>query len=372
MWLERLRLYNWRNFRDQVITFKRGINALCGDNGAGKTNCLEAIAYLSRGSSFRSASIDEMRRDQSDHLLLEVIFHNEGVEHRLSLTVEKGATNAAFNGQRIRQWRGLFPTVLWLPQDAELVRGSPLQRRRFLDDHLNQCDPLFSHHFVRFHRFLKQRNHLLKRKRAGELGPWNEAMARAGGYLCSARANLIDQLKGLLADFFSDLGKSEKIDLRYRPALWFSCADKRASMRPTSEEFAIWILKSLDARKQEELVLGTTLFGPHRDDFEVMWNDHRARHFVSNGQAKLCSAGFRVAEWRRLTKMGQRPILLIDEFGSGLDEAHQRGIWGAFSPALQVIAACSTLQKNSLGSLLLSPYHCMRVNNGAFARQSDE
>lgn len=370
-WLKRLRLSDWRNFRDEVIAFETKINALCGKNGAGKTNCLEAIAFLSRGVSFRNASLTELRASNSQRFLLEVIFESEGVEHRLTLKNQDKFVIAHFNGQRIRQWRGLFPVVLWLPQDAELVRGSPTLRRRFLDDHLHQSDPLFSHHWIRYHRFLKQRNHLLKQKRGNELAPWDQAISKAGGYLCWARYQLIERLELLLREFFAELQKKERIDLIYRPALGQSSHKDEPKALPTEREIEDQLLKVLAAKRGEELRWGTTLYGPHRDDFELYWENHRARHYISNGQAKLCSAGFKVAEWRQMAKTNQKPILLIDEFGSGLDHDHQRGIWEAFAPAEQIIAACSTLQHQSLQNLTKTPFHSICVEKGQFYPSKD-
>lgn len=366
MWIERLRLRNWRNFQDELLALQEGLNALCGDNGAGKSNCLEAIGYLSRGSSFRSAPPEDLRRRDSSSFLIEMAFQKEGIAHRLSLDSREGKTAADYNGQTLRQWRGLVPTVLWLPQDAELIKGPPAARRRFLDEHLQQCDPLYAHHWSRYHRLLKQRNHLLRLKRSREIDLWNGGLAKAGSYLICARAALISTLERGLRNFFKTLEKRDRIELHYCPAL--GSTSKSALKAPSTEaEFEMALHELLEMRRAEELGAGTTLSGPHRDELEILWSGQRARHFVSSGQAKLCSAGFKVAEWQRLHELGQTPVLLVDEFGSGLDEAHQRGIWGAFLPARQIVAACTTLQRSRLEQLVQMPLQSVRVEGGRFS-----
>lgn len=371
MWIERLRLRNWRNFQDELLTLGQGLNALCGDNGAGKTNCLEAIGYLSRGSSFRSAPIEDLRRHESSSYLLEVAFQKEDISHRLSLSSREHSTSANYNGQNLRQWRGLIPTVLWLPQDAELIKGAPAVRRRFLDEHLHQCDPLYAHHWLRYYRILKQRNHLLRFRRSGEIALWSGGLAKAGSYLMLSRAKLALALESGLQGFFKTLEKSDRIELRYSPALQSTEELKISETELSISFFEDRLLKLFESRQSEELRSGTTLSGPHRDELEIFWNGQRARHFVSSGQAKLCSAGFKVAEWQRLNELSQSPVLLVDEFGSGLDTAHQRGIWRAFLPARQIIAACTTLQRSRLEQLAQMSLQCTRVERGKFLPELD-
>ncbi len=364
MWIERLRLRGWRNFGDEVLHLKEGLNALSGDNGAGKTNCLEAIGYLGRGTSFRNAHLEDLQNIASDAFLLEIAFHNGDVEHRFSVSNAKGTPVANFNGQVLRNWRGLFSTVLWLPGDTDLIKGSPAGRRRFLDEHLQQCDPLYSHHTARYLRMLKQRNQLLRAKKAKEITSCNYVLAKAGGYIVDARRLLIESLQTLVGEFFQKLEKKDRITLRYRPALAIGRGEEDALLTSDIAEQRLFAL--LEDRVAEEMQWGTTLFGPHRDDFEVNWNNVKARHYASNGQAKLCAAGFKIAEWQRLTDLGHSPLLLIDEFGSGLDAAHQLGIWQGFLPARQTIAACTTLQRASLAKIAKAPMHCTRIESGTF------
>lgn len=365
MWIERMRLRNWRNFHDEVLSLNEGLNALSGDNGAGKTNCLEAIGYLSRGSSFRNAQLDDLNRIDADPFFLEIAFQNGGVTHRFSLNTAKGSPSATYNGQLLRNWRGLIPTVLWLPGDSDLVKGAPTCRRRFIDEHLQQCDPLYGHHSTRYSRMLKQRNQLLRQKRLAELTPCNQLLARAGGYLINVRRAFIHSLETLGQAFFAKLAKTDHIELFYRPAL--ALGRDFEDVPGTSEDAETRLFTLLEERRVEEVQYGMTLFGPHRDDFEIRWNGEKARHFVSNGQAKLCSAGFKIAEWQRLTALGHSPILLIDEFGSGLDAAHQLAIWQGFLPAGQIVAACTTLQKSRLATIAQRSMHCVRIEGGRFS-----
>ena len=220
--LKSLYLRNFRNFKDKEFFFSSQMNVIHGDNGKGKTNLLEAIYLLSTGRSFRAQHLSDLicEGEAFFHLEAEIVQNNisflikttfDGLNKKLQLG---STTHTTF-----QPLLGTLPLVLHAPSDAELITGAPNLRRRFLNLHLAQSDPLYIHHLIRYWRAMKQRNFLLKSSKQEPIECWEEEMAHSALYLHKVRSSLIEELKDPLKSIAELISKEQEThELRYSPS----------------------------------------------------------------------------------------------------------------------------------------------------------
>jgi DNA replication and repair protein RecF len=310
MHLERLLLRNFRNYKEAELEFDGSLNGICGDNGHGKTNLLEAIYLCITGRSFRTANLADLIRHGAESFFLEAHFLKHDVHQRLRIGYD-GKERRIFHNETKLQALGMLlghlRGVLLCPEDRELVSGGPSHRRRFLDLHLAQLDPLYLQHLARYHRALRQRNRLLRTSSDEGIEVWEEQMALSAAYLTEVRLRAIEELSAPAAATLQQLAPGEELTLTYK----HSTCDKEA----------------LTAHRARERILGTTTIGPHRDDLEIHLNGRPARLFGSEGQKASCAMALKFTEWERLrTHSAEQPLFLIDDFTANLDEKRKRAL----------------------------------------------
>jgi DNA replication and repair protein RecF len=212
---------------------------------------------------------------------------------------------------------GLLPGVSLTPSDSALVKGAPQHRRQFLDLQIAQVDPLYVHHLTRFGRAMRQRNHLLRARNSTTIESWEYEMAASASYLTERRSQTIEDLQEKISNIYFTLsGEKEKFELNYKTF---------GNLELDSESRRALYLELLKKMRRREMELGFTINGPQKDDFEMSIGQSEARYFASEGQQRTCTAALRIAEWNRLHHLAQdRPLILIDDFGIGLDPIRQQ------------------------------------------------
>lgn len=311
MWVKKLYLHHFRNYTQAEIHFSPGVNWITGKNGQGKTNLLEALYLLSTGRSFRTYQLSQLIQKGASFFYLEAEIEKEGVSQTLKLSFDGENKKVQHNASSYSHFTpliGLLPHVLYAPEDIALVSGVPLFRRKFLDIHLAQMDPLYLHHLARYHKAMRQRNELLKRKTEDAIDPWEEMMAQSGEYLMKMRRQMIADLHGPLNERMHSLSVgSDAIDLRYHSSL------------PQGNLLLQW-----QKNRKKDLHIGTTLSGPHRDDLHFEIEGLSAKAFASEGQKHSIVASLRLCQWDHLrNQMGLSPLMSIDDFGAHLDQGRQ-------------------------------------------------
>ncbi len=328
MILKNLLLHNFRNYEQLSVSFHPRINAFCGGNGQGKTNLLEAIYLLSTGRSFRSSHLQELISKSKNFFYIEAEVHKDGLDQILSLYYdgkEKKICHQKNLCSSFSSLLGLLPSILHAPDDRDLLSGAPSIRRRFLNIHLSQEDPLYTHHLFRFASALKQRNFLLKTKNTKTISPWEEELAISAIYLMEKRSRLLQELDGFLPTYLSLLAQDEEISLRYLPSF--------SQDPPLFENY----LKLLEKNRAKELYFGATLIGPHRDDWMLAFQQKQASTYASEGQKKSFLLALRLSEWKRLSQKLGEPILMnLDDAAIHLDAVRQSLLKPLLSQLAQV------------------------------------
>lgn len=315
MQLQRLWLTDFRSYPSAELGFAPGLTVLLGANGEGKTNVMEAVAYLATLSSFRGAPNDALVR----HGCSMAIVRAEGEREGRSLLVEAEITTTGrgrvqVNKQRLSRARDLLGALrvsVFSPDDLELVKGGPAERRRYLDDTLVARLPKLDVVRSDLDRVLRQRNALL-RQAGGRVTPevdatltvWDAKLVEAGEALADARAGLVDDLAPVLAEAYDQVaGRPAHVAVAYQA--------------PWREE---GLAAALEAARKDELRRGVSLVGPHRDELVITLDGMPSRTHASQGEQRSVALALRLAAHRVVTEAtGSPPILLLDDVFSELD-----------------------------------------------------
>lgn len=312
--LSRLYLHHFRNYTQTEIEFSPGINWICGKNAQGKTNLLEAIYLLSTGRSFRTHKLSELIQQGGGFFYVEADIKKENTNQSLKLSFDGESKKVEHNATSYTHFNpllGLLPHVLYAPEDIGVVRGTPSQRRKCLDLHLSQIDPLYLHHLARYYKAMRQRNELLKNQTETAIVPWEMAMAMSGQYLLQKRKELIEMLKDPIQKKMEKLSAgSDPLELDYHNTMHGETAEE--------------LIDEWRKSRKKELYLGATLNGPHRDDMLFSIQDMSAKAYASIGQQHSAAAALRLCLWEHLKSHREDlPLFSVDDFGAHLDPIRQ-------------------------------------------------
>ena len=336
MLLEQLELTDFRSYRTASVRFQPGASVLVGRNAQGKTNVLEAVYYLAAGSSHRTSSDAPLVRAEAEAAIIRARVRTDaGRELVIEYELRPGGRNRArVGGQaqtRVRDAIGLLRAVLFAPEDVQIVRGDPADRRRFLDDLLMQRRPAYHAARQEYERVLRQRNALLRTARSRATRPgatletWTDALVGAGSALLAARIAVVHALAGPTAQAYADLlagdaGPAARVDLAYQLSTGRVVAGRPGEGVPDPAALAAELRAGLDERADAELDRGVTLAGPHRDDLLLTLSDLPAKGFASHGETWSLVLALRLASREVLFEVGDEPVVLLDDVFAELDE----------------------------------------------------
>ena len=312
LWVE---LTDFRNHpKTRVDDVPDGLVAVVGANGEGKTNLIEGIAFLFFLVSPRASSTEPLVRRGADAAYLRGEI--ETVGGRVLVGVEipgHGANKVQVNRSPVRRKRDLRRQVraaFFGPEDLDIVRGDPSQRRRFMDEAVTSLWPLKESVLTAYDRTLRQRNRLLKewegRGAPKDLEAWDAELVENGSALLRLRADVVARLSPGAQEEFAALSGTG-LACEYRPSVW-------------GEDLEEAFLTRLAERRGDELTRRTSLVGPHRDDLELAVRDLGARAFASHGEAWAAALCLRLGLGSAIqAEVGERPVLLLDDPFSALD-----------------------------------------------------
>ncbi|HRA47885.1 MAG TPA: DNA replication/repair protein RecF [Thermomicrobiales bacterium] len=361
MHLNRLHLTEFRSYRHLEIDIPSVGLVLVGRNASGKSTLLEAVRMLSTLRSPRSTHDRDVINWMSGEELVVAPYARvvgqatgESGDISLELGLQRGeeaniplrkVIRINQQNRRMQDSIGSILTVLFTPEDLDLISGSPGGRRRFIDLMLSQVDRPYVQHLARFIRVTEQRNSLLRaHHRQGvsrsalveQIGFWDEKLIGHGAYVVAVRREILGTLCDAFSRRVSDFTTSAVVAAAYAPNLGIDFLD---ATRPTDDRTQLIAVarRSLEAaiamRRDEEFRRGVTLVGPHRDDLEILLDSRPMSDFGSRGQQRLAVVALKLAEADVIRTFGEQPILLLDDVLSELDITHR-------SALLETIAMC--------------------------------
>ncbi len=322
MLLKSLLLRNFRSYTSFEISFSPHTNVISGGNAEGKTNLLEAIHLISTGRSFRTLNLKELIKHKSSYFYLEAEFEKNSYKETVKIYYDGSRKKIIHNSNNYASFSsllGLSPLVIHTPDDLHLIKGGPKLRRKFLNLHLAQKDPLYVHHYLRYLKALKQRNALLKKNIPNLLRPFEVELAKSGAYLTLARNKFINEIQKPISDKIKKISNLNiSTQIKYQSSIQI-----QDELSNTIERF----LMDLEKNRKKDLIFKSTLIGPHRDDFSIFIDENTAKHFASEGQKKILLYALSFVQWRILEKkLNIKPLLLIDDFDAHLDDNHKNKI----------------------------------------------
>ena len=344
MLVKHLALANFRNYSTADVAFSPGVNLLVGPNGQGKTNLVEAIRFMSTLSSHRVAGYLPLIRNaqpEVDQAIIRVLANHDGRDALLELELNRSTPNRArinkATAPRVRDVLGYVNTVTFAPEDLDIVKKDPSNRRAFIDELLVQVSPRFAGVFSDYDRVLKQRNTLLRTARQtgakgtslSTLDAWDESLIKFGSEIVAARIALVERMRPLLTEAYQAIAiaNNEPQILMKSSLLGDAVAedddsDSLEHIENSNESEVEQLLRSKLAQiRSRELDRGITMVGPHRDDLVLMLSDLPAKGYASHGESWSFALALRLASidlLRAETRSGD-PVLILDDVFAELD-----------------------------------------------------
>ena len=339
MIVSRVACLNWRNIPECDIPLCDGINVLWGMNAQGKSNILESIYFFARGRSFRGAKEKELVRFGNDFSIARIDFRRDGytrdtvLEAVIPLAGKKKLSRNDAPLSSTSEMMGTFRAVLFCPSNLTIVSGGPLERRTFLDIAISQLSPKYLRHVRRYSKLLAERNALLKRAAGGqsvsaeEWAVYAETLSESAAWIAAFRREYVAMLDAAVGRYFSGM-----TDDREKPSLVYTSqvpAEDGVSplTHPEAEPDKLSLAARLTENIEREIIVGSTLYGTHKDDVVLSLNGKEAKLYASQGQQRSIVLSMKLAEAEIAREIGgEFPVILLDDVFSELDESRRRFI----------------------------------------------
>lgn len=320
-----LRLQNFRSYSDASFEINPGVTIVVGPNASGKTNLLEAVLMLARGSSYRVKDAELISFDQP-WARLDAHMSDGGTRTLKILTEPTIHKEYEINEKPYKRLSlaASIPVVLFEPNHLRLLSGGPEGRRTYLDDLLEQTLPGYGSVLRQYKRALAQRNRLLKQSSQvahTTLFPWNVRLSQLGGQIVRARTDLVNEIQAVAPQLYNELSQANtKVRFNY-DGLW------------PVEVYESYFLKKLEADATLDMIRGFTAAGPHREDLLVSYDGHPAVQTASRGEIRTAVLALKVVELQLLESAREStPLLLLDDVFSELDGKRRHALTNYLAP----------------------------------------
>ena len=317
MWIKKIKIKNFRNYEIEEINLEKNINIFYGQNAQGKTNIIESIFLCSLGKSFRTKKDKEMIKLNEQNAVVEVEYEKTDRDGKIKIEIGN-KKNIYLNGIKIKKLSELLGNlniVIFTPDDINILKGGPQNRRRFLDIMISQLRPNYMHILNLYIKTMEQRNNYLRQikeehKDENLLEIWDEKLAEYAIKIYEYRKEFIEKIIKKLDIIHKNITNGEEqIELEYVT----ECDSK--------EKY----LKLLKERRKLDIIKGFTTKGVHRDDFMIYINKKDIKIFGSQGQNRTAMLSLKLAELQVIyDEIGEYPILLLDDFMSELDKTRRK------------------------------------------------
>ncbi|MCR4908442.1 MAG: DNA replication/repair protein RecF [Lachnospiraceae bacterium] len=340
MRVKRLELLNYRNYKSLDLEFAGDTNIFYGDNAQGKTNILEAVFVACTTKSHKKSRDQEIIGFSGEEAHIRLFLEKKGIDYKIDMHLRKGRRKfAAINGVSVKkasELLGIANVVFFSPEDLNLIKSGPSERRRFMDMELCQLNRIYIDNLVKYNKCLEQRNKLLKELSFGRVSEnerdtleiWEDQLISYGIRIIEYRERFTGELKDIIRKNHSSLtGNNEYLELNYEPDV-------------SIEDFA----ERLKGARKKDLKLCSTSVGPHRDDLSFFLEETDLRKYGSQGQQRTAALSLKLSELELISNtIGDSPILLLDDVLSELDE-HRQGYLLDSIGGIQTLITCTGLE----------------------------
>ena len=358
MYIEKIKLQNFRNYSFEEINLCEGINIFYGDNAQGKTNILESIFLSSLGKSFRTNKDKELIKENENSAKVEINFvkDNRKEKIKVELSEKKIFSVNDIILKKTSEIVGKLNIVLFTPEDINILKNEPIKRRRFLNIMISQLRPLYIHLLSQYNKILEQRNNYLKQikyenKNKENLEIWDEQLIKTGIKIFNYRKEFIEKInKKIKIIHLETTENKENIEIKYKSNI------------ENEEDYR----KKIKIKKEEDIQKGYTSIGIHRDDFEIFINKKNVAIFGSQGQQSSSRISLILGEAEVIyDEKEDYPVLLLDDFMSELDKKRVKGFVKRITNN-QVLITCT--EKLDIDNMV---YNIFKVEHAKVERKGD-
>ena len=337
-----LRLADFRSFERLEVALSPTVTVLVGPNAAGKTNTVEALQLLTAGYSFRRPTPRQLVREGAESARIDARLSGDGRVLDVRCDVTPARRLFSRNGKRCQaaDMPEVLMSVLFSPDDLALVKRGASGRRDELDDFGRQANRGYANVLSAYQRSIEQRNRLLKDPSPDEglLAAWDASVALGAATLLSARLRLFSRLAERTSEVYGKISGGERLECSY------VCTLGEGAGELTRDELRDAMLAALEASRAEDLRRGQTCVGPHRDDVEFLIEGRPARAFGSQGQQRSVALALKMAEVEVSGEiLGSRPVLLLDDVMSELDESRREAVVQFVRGGIQTVITTTNL-----------------------------
>lgn len=361
MIIKRLELADYRNYESLDLQFDKGTNILYGDNAQGKTNILEAIYVAATTKSHKGSKDNEIINFDKEEAHIRTYLEKDAIETRVDMHLRKSKSKGiAIDGQKIKKAAdllGLCNVVFFSPEDLNIIKNGPAERRRFVDMELCQLDSFYLYNLNHYNKIVNQRNKLLKDMYMNPdlkdtLTIWDSQLVSFGSKIIERRKIFTEQLNEIICEIHKKLsGGKEEILVYYNPDV-------------SVEDFEV----KLKMNQERDIKLKQTTVGPHRDDFSFMIGKVDVRRFGSQGQQRTVALSLKLSEIEFVKKIAKDfPVLLLDDVLSELDSNRQNYLLNSIGD-IQTIITCTGLEEFVNNRFEINKVY--RVNNGKVSSEN--
>lgn len=335
MIIKSIELNNFRNYEVANIEFDKNINILYGDNAQGKTNLLEACYYSAISKSFKSNKDKEIIRFGQDYLSIKTIIDKNDREYAIDISINNNKKTIKVDNVKINKTSdllGLLNVILFSPEDLNIIKNGPSERRRFFDNEISQIDRIYLSDLINYNKVLNNRNKLLRdiafdNSIKDTLDVWDMQLVEYGKKIIKRRREFIDELKYYVKDkHFKISGGKEELIINYEPSI-----------------DDMFFEDELINNREKDLKYAQTSVGPHRDDISFKIDGIDIRKFGSQGQKRCSALSLKLSEIDIVSNIiKDKPVLLLDDVLSELDSNRQKFLLESISD-IQTIITCTGL-----------------------------
>jgi len=363
MYIKKLKLHNFRNYKNLMFTLTKGINIIYGDNAQGKTNLLESIYVLGLTKSHRSFIDNNLINNESDYLTIEGTVIDKKLDNKLNIYIDNKTKLLKYNNNQVKKvsdYISLMNIIIFTPDDLEILKGSPQIRRKYINLQLSQ---LYSNYFIlinEYNKILKLRNEYLK-KINKKISIDKNYINILTGYLVDKsimiykmRNKYVNKINEYCENIFKDIMNLEGFSIKYNKSIEFDL--NNSNLRE-------YLIEEYNKKLDYDIKLCSTSIGPHKDDIEFYLGDKNLKFYGSQGQQRVAVLALKLSEIEIFKKYKETtPILLLDDIFSELDDNKKNNLLKYISRDIQTIITTTDL--NNLDSKLIKKSKLFNINNG--------
>jgi len=363
MYIKKLKLVNFRNYKNLIFTLTKGINIIYGENAQGKTNLLESIYVLGLTKSHRSFIDNSLINNQNNYLTIEGIINTNKIDNKLNIYIDNKNKILKYNNYTIKKvsdYLSIMNIIIFSPDDLEIIKGSPQIRRKYVNLELSQ---LYSNYYIvlnEYNKILKIRNEYLK-KINKKISVDKNYINILTSYLIDKsiliykmRNKYINKINECCNNIFKDIMGLDGFNIKYQKSIEFDINNPNLKNH---------LLEEYNKKLDYDIKICSTSMGPHKDDIEFYLEDKNLKFYGSQGQQRIAVLALKLAEIEIFKKYKETtPILLLDDIFSELDDIKKNNLLKYISRDIQTIITTTDL--NNLDNKLIKKSKLFNINNG--------